>query len=201
MGIDALLEEIRDRAREEEAEIRRDADAGAEGIIERARSEAEEERARALEEAERELRAELRGERARVEHEVRRQVMEARAELLGRVRERALELAGEATATGAYRRGLPERIREARSCLPEDAGVVVRCPAALEEPIREALGGSDDVRVEVDAAVGAGFRATTPGGDLTADATLARRLERDWPELTVGVLEQLEERWAETGDR
>lgn len=202
MGIEALLAELRSRAREDEAEIRRESETEAERIVERARAEAEEERTRALEEAERELRVRLRAERARVENEVRGQVMDARHELLGRVRDRALELTAEATDADTYRSRLRERIRDARSCLPEDADVVLRCSPSLEKPIREALAGVDgDVRVEVGPEVEAGFRATTPGGAVTADATLGRRLERDWPELTMGVLEELEERWAATGDR
>ena len=214
MGIDALLRELRERSRREEAEIRREAEEEAGRIVEEARREAGEERRRALRQAEEELREELRAEREREENRVREQVMEARDELLTRVREKALEMLDAATDSDLYRRQLPTRIREARSCLPEDAEVVVRCLPSLETPIREALArldsgldsGTDsrtggDVRVEADGDVGAGFRATTPGGTVTADDTLARRLERDWFELTPVVLEELEERWAETGDR
>lgn len=218
MGIDALLRELRERSRQEEAEIRREAEDEAERIVEEARREAGQERRRALRQAEQELRDELRAEREREENRVREQVMEARAELLERVRSRVLELLDAATDSEIYRRQLPGRIREARSCLPEDREVVLRCPPSLEEPIREALaetapeansdavsdrdsGTNGEVRVETDGDVGAGFRATTPGGTITADATLARHLERDWSELTPVVLEELEERWAETGDR
>ena len=201
MGIDALLRELRERSREEEAEIRREAEEQAERIVEEARREAEERRREALQEAEDELREELRAEREREENDVRRQVMEAREELLGRVRETARELLDEAAASEAYRRELPARIREALACLPEDREVVLRCPPSLEEAIREALSGTDGrVRVETDDG-GAGFRASTPGGTITADASLARRLERDWTDLASLVLEKLEERWAETGDR
>lgn len=214
MGIDGLLRELRERSREEEEEIRREAEEEAERIVEEARREAEEQRRQALQEAEEELRSDLRAEREREEIDVREQVMGARDELLGRVRSAATELLDAAADSEPYRHQLPSRIREARSCLPESREVVFRCHPALEEPIREALAEMDaeidaesdsemngDVRVEAGDDVGAGFRATTPGGGLTVDATLARRLERDWSELTPAVLEELTERWAETGDR
>ncbi len=210
MGIDGLLREMRERSREEEKEIRREAEEEAERIVEEARREAEEQRRHALQEAEEELRSDLRAEREREEIDVREQVMEARDELLGRVRSAATELLDAAADSEPYRHQLPSRIREARSCLPESREVVFRCHPALEEPIREALAEMDaesdpemngDVRVEAGDDVGVGFRATTPGGGLTVDATLARRLKRDWSELTPAVLEELTERWAETGDR
>lgn len=202
MGIDTLVGELRERARQEEAAIRREAEQKAERIVDEARREAEEKRERALRSAEEELRNELRAERDREENELREGVMEARHELLERIRSRARELLGEAAASGAYRSGLPGRLREARACLPEDREVVIRCPPPLEEPIRDALSGADGkVRVEPDDAESPGFRASTPGGTVTADATLTRRLERDWPELVPAVLEDLEERWAATGDR
>ena len=201
MGIDALLRELRKRSREEEADIRREAEEQSARLVEEARREAEKRRRDALQEAEDELREELRAEREREENDVRRKVMEAREELLDRVRETARELLDEAAASEAYCRQLPARIREARACLPEDREVVIRCPPSLEEAIREAVSGMDArVRVETDDG-GAGFRASTPGGSVTADASLARRLERDWTELAPVVLEKLEERWAETGDR
>lgn len=202
MGIDALVRELRERSRQEEAAIRREAEEKAERIVDQARREAGEKRERALRTAEQELRDELRAERDREESEVREEVMEARHELLERVRSRARGLLGEAAASGTYRSGLPGQLREALACLPADREVVIRCPPALEEPIRDALSGTEErVRVEPDDGESPGFRASTPDGAVTADATLGRRLERDWSELVPAVLDDLEERWAATGDR
>lgn len=205
MGIDELLEELGRRARKREEEVRREAEDEAGRILERARAEVEEVRQRRLEEAGEELRASLSRKRASLERAAEAQVWEARAEMLDRVRERARELLEEAADGEAYRQRLPDRLRQARSCLPEDEPVVVHCPPWLEDAVRGAVahldgeGAGGEVDVEVRPETGAGFEAAGGGGDVVVDATLGRLLDREWEDLALRVDARLEKRWAETG--
>lgn len=200
--MDELLDEIARRARRQRSELLREAEERAEEIRDRARKRAEELRARRLEDTRAEVRGELDAQRAREEQESRGQVLEARAELLERVRTRARELLDEAMRSDAYRSRLGETVREARTCLPSDREVLFRCPPALEKELREHLeDAGNGARVESDPEIAAGFLVGSPDGGVTVDATLARRLERDWEELARGVLADVEERWVATGDR
>lgn len=203
MGLTTLLEEIGRRAREREVELRRRADAEAELVVERAREDAREIRERRLQEAEQELRSRLQRERYRQESEARQTVTEARADLLDRVRERAAEMLGREPGAEAFTRLLPDLLPEARACLPEEAeGILIRCPARLEEAVRRALDETDvGGRIVVDDEVGAGVRVVDPSSATTVDATLDRLLTLYWPEISRSVVEECEERWAATGDR
>lgn len=205
MGMDELLEELGRRTRRREVEVRRRAEAEAERILDRAREETDELREQGLEEAEEELRAELSRKRTTVERRERDQVMEARAELLGRVRRRAAELLEEEAQGDVFRERLPHWLRDARSCLPADRDVVVRCGPALEDMVRDALtelgdgGPAAGVRLETDESMGAGFRAAAGSAGVAVDATLEGLLARDWEDLARDVVSRLEDRWAGTG--
>jgi V/A-type H+-transporting ATPase subunit E len=190
MGLEHLLEALE-----------RDANAQIEQLLAQARAEADRLTAAATETRERRCRAadEVR-ERSRlqeVERAVtlarrvaRRSVLEARERLLDRVFTAARTELPAAAAGPAYRAALPAALAGALAAVGNEPAVI-HCPKMLVRDL-ERLRPADRSSIEVDAAVGSGFRLATVDGAVEVDDTLEARLDRLRPMLARRVLARLE---------
>jgi vacuolar-type H+-ATPase subunit E/Vma4 len=122
----------------------------------------------------------------------RRSVLDARERLLERVFAAARGLLPEAMARDGYRAVLPRHVADALRAVG-DQPAVVRCPDALGDAVRAALGPRRDVTVETDPAAPPGITAGTTDGAVAVDNTLPGRLDRARPRLAIAVLARLKE--------
>ena len=74
-----------------------------------------------------------------------------------------------------------------------DAPATLRCHPALEPAVRKIVEGRPEISVVADPALGPGLWAEAADGSLAVDGTLAGRLRRLRPALSLDVLRDLEE--------
>jgi len=183
----ALPELISTLEEDADAEIRRE--------LHRARSEAarvaresaariERRRVERLAAREAELRREAELAIVRAHHDARHAVLSARARMI----ERVFDAARAALPSVLERPELEEVLRRdletALSLIGEDRAVV-RCPAALEPMVRAIAGETSEI--EIDDAVGLGVEVMSADRTLRIDQTLAARIERLRPALSIAI--------------
>lgn len=192
MGMERLLDRLREEARSRCEELLVEAREEAERVRAEAREEIEELRRRRLGSVESETRAAVEREVAEARGEAAAARLEARASALDRVFERAVELLADAVTDPRYR-DLARADFERAARYVGDREVSVRCPPAvgsvLQGLVREV---GEDVEVVEDPDVDPGFRLVAADGFVEVDATLTTWLERLRPELAIEVTRRLE---------
>jgi vacuolar-type H+-ATPase subunit E/Vma4 len=188
MSLDRLLETLERDAREEAERVLAAARAEAEGMRARTEAAVAGRRAEALRAREATLRADAAGRLAVVRREGRRATLDARHRLLERVRavarERVAASEGDADSLGP-------RLRTALAC-HGDRPVEIRCPPALVDAVRAAIGDRAATVVTPDAAAPAALAVRAADGAMEVDASLAGLLERHWPALALELMRELE---------
>lgn len=192
MGMERLIDRLREEARSRGEEILAEAREDAERVRAQARDEIEELRRRRLGGVDSEARAAAEREVAEARREAAAARLEARAAALDRVFERASGLLAETMSGDGYRDLASADLARAARYVG-DREVTVRCPprvvSVLEELVREA---GADVAVVEDADVEPGFRLVAADGFVDVDATLPTWLGRLRPELAIVVSGRLE---------
>lgn len=192
MSTDALRSAIESEGRARIAEVLRGAEEEAARLRDEASSRAGQRQSGALREKGVELRREASARIAAARADARKQVLEARDDLLDRVfamAEKALSAAFEAPSA---RGELVARAEQALSHMPLGGAVVVSCSTGVAPMLESALASHDDVRVECDPDLPAGFRVAAADGAVVVDATLSSLLEADRPALAIEILRRLE---------
>lgn len=173
---EARLEEARARARSIAADVeRRLAALTAQRVADR----------------ETELRRQTEARIAAARRGVRSAVLEARAELLERVFAAArTKLEDEVIDSPVYLRELPRHLEEMLAYLGDHA--TVRCPPALLDPVREALGTTSTLTVSASPDAPPGVVATSGDGRVVVDNSLTGRLDRLRGRLAIELAAELE---------
>ena len=185
-----------------DAELRRGADATAQALVRDAREEAdrieaeadrgiEGKRAATLEHWEEEYRGEARAAIASARREATREVLLAKTRLIERVLERAGALLDSAMLEDGYQATLAGDLKRTLAFVGAN-GALIRCAPVIEAKVREAVSSIDGTRLKVDESVGSGFVVDEEGG-VRVDATLESRLRRLAPQLSVEILQRIEE--------
>lgn len=188
-----------------DAELRRAANETAESILDAARSDSERvtsQSERAIESRRRELMerkeaeygADARRAIATERHTAMRAVLKARTKLVDRVLERARDRGPEASADERYLTALSAELAEAWKFVESD-DAVVRCSAALEPAIRNALSDRPRVRVQPDQEMGTGFIIEGSGGSVVVDGQLETRIDRLAETLAIEIHARLQGLW------
>lgn len=189
MGLTHLLEALERDARNEIERLSAAARAEADGITAESNARLDERRRVALDEVDRRHRYEVERALTAARRAGHRAVLEARQRLQQRVFDAVRALLPNGLATAAYRDSLPGALRRALAALGEGPAVV-RCTPAIR-PAIEAIERPAGVSVLPDDTVGSGFVAQVPDGSLDVVDTLDERLERQRPELTRWVFDQV----------
>lgn len=192
MALPGLIEALELEARTEAAAILEGARGRAEGYLRSA--EARLDRTLETEAASREgalWREEERRSARRSRFLWRRLLLEREAGL-ARILDRARDRLPGALADERYRRSIGDQMGSVLEYVGDQAAEI-RAPEALCQAIQDAVAARPRTAVVVDPDAGSGFRLVAGDGRLEVDATLERRLERDWPALRIELARSLEE--------
>ena len=189
MGLTHLLEALERDARNEVERLTAAAHTEAEGITAESRARLDERRRVALEEVDRRHRYELEQALTAARRNGRRSVLEARQRLMGRVFDAVRGVLPDALALPAYRTSLPSALARALTALGEGA-LVVHCTPAIHATM-ESIERPPGVSVVPDDTIGSGFVVRVPDGSVDVVDTLEERFERQRPELTRWVFDQM----------
>lgn len=189
MGLTHLLEALERDAGNEVERLTAAARAEADGITADARARLDERRRVALDEVDRRHRYEMEQALTAARRTGRRTVLEARQRLMQRVLDAVRALLPDALVLPAYRNSLPGTLQQALAALGEGS-LVIHCTPAIRGVI-EAIARPPGVSVVPDDSVGNGFVIQVADGSVEVVDTLEERLERQRPELTRRVFEQL----------
>jgi vacuolar-type H+-ATPase subunit E/Vma4 len=137
-------------------------------------------------------RSEARVATAGARHSAMQAVLIARTSLVDRVLEQARALLPALAENEKYLSELSDEVSTALQFVESD-GAILRCAPALEPPIREALLGRPEVKVESSADVGTGFVLRGADGSVVVDGRLEGRLERLSSTLAIEIHARLEE--------
>lgn len=132
------------------------------------------------------LEVELAEKRLRLQHEV----LDARRRFLDRVWVEALRMIGAWTATTDDLDAGSRYLDEALQHLGETRAEVL-CPPGMASAIRDLVSGRGQLTVKEDPDLGVGLRVVAENGRLVIDNSLAGRLERMWPALSVWLAARL----------
>ena len=190
MGAEELRASLEQQGRARIAALRREAEAEAERLREQAAAAAARRRAERLGRAEVELRREARARIAVARLAARRVALESRAALLDRVFAQAKQELARALAAPAAGAWLVARVAEALAHLPPGEKRLI-ASSAVVPALASALEGREDVRVEPDPALDAGFRAVSGDGRVVVEATASSLIEQARAGLAADVLHQL----------
>jgi vacuolar-type H+-ATPase subunit E/Vma4 len=124
--------------------------------------------------------------------DARKQVLEARDDLLDRVFAMAEEALSVALEAPSARGELVARAERALYHMPPGDTVVVSGSSGVAPILESALASHDDVYVECDPDLPAGFRMAAAEGAVVVDATLSSLLEADRPALAIEILRRLQ---------
>jgi vacuolar-type H+-ATPase subunit E/Vma4 len=193
VGTDALRAAIESEGRARIVAILRGAEEQARRLRDEASSLARQRQSDALRDKEVELRREASERIAAARTDARKHVLEARDDLLRRVFAMAEQALSEELEAPSAQGELVARAERALAHMPPDSAVVVTCSSGVVPMLESALGSHDDVRVECDPDLPAGFRVAAADGTVVVDATLSRLLEADRPALAIEILRRLEE--------
>ncbi len=202
MSLDALLDAVERRGREEAERVEEEARARAKAVERGAAERLRGRRDATLRDREAGLRAEADGALASARREARLRTLTARAALLDRVFRSVESALPEVARSPRYLAALPGLLAGALECVP-DGEVTIECSPGLEANVEAALREADEpatgrrVEVRPDPAVDSGLRVA--GGSVTVDLTLAGRLERGRARLAITALDA--ERSESGGDR
>lgn len=185
MGMDRLIESLREEARERAEEILAEAREEAERVRAEGREELRDLKARRLEDVEEQARAEGEAEVAAARREAAAARLEARDRGLERVFGRVEACLSGAEETEAYRRLAAADLLRARGYLG-GREASLRCRPEAAEALG-ALAREAGLQLAVEPTPGAapGFRIAAEGEGLEVDATLPTWLERLRPELAI----------------
>jgi len=184
-----------------DSELRRRAETAAQAVLRSAEAEAariaaevdeaiENRRAAKLHDREEQSRAEARAAIAIERREAMRSLLLAKTELVHRVLQHAKADLPSVARSAAYRATLPEDVDRALRFVDAE-GPIIRCPPALEDVVKDAVGKRPGVGVEAVEGVGSGF--VIIGQDqAVVDCTLETRLERLAPTLAIEIHERVE---------
>jgi vacuolar-type H+-ATPase subunit E/Vma4 len=190
VGSDALRAAIAAEGRARVAAILRAAETEASQLDREAASRARQRRDDELRDLAAAARSEANARIAVARAEARKLVLEARDELIQRVFGRARDtIASEAEALVA-RGELLARVEQALEHLPAEHPIVLTCASAVAPVLEAAFANREEVRVECDPDIGAGFRATGAHGAVVIDATLSSLLDRERPTLAIEMLQK-----------
>ncbi|MDP2479832.1 MAG: V-type ATP synthase subunit E family protein [Candidatus Palauibacterales bacterium] len=197
MSLDALLDAVERRGRQEVERVLDQARAEAAAVERAAESRLAERRADALRELEARVRGEAEARLAAARREARARVLRSRERLLEAVFEAVMAELPDAAASERYRSALPDLLAEALRCV-DARGATLECAAPLRDEAREILeapgvGGPNrqDIVVRSCPEADTGIRLLSADGRALVDATLAARLERLRPRLAIVVLAAL----------
>lgn len=189
MGLSHLLEALERDANGEIARLCSEAEAEAARITAESTSAVAERRRVAASESDRYRRREVERALTVARRAARRAVLEARQRCLIRVLASVAEQLPAALQLPAYQESVPAALERALAAL--GAGpLVIRCPPAMVS-LLERFRKRGEITVVADANVGNGFVVSVPDGTVEVVDTLEERLERQRPQLTRRVLEQL----------
>ena len=185
------------------ASLERDATAEAKALIDTARARAAsitadaaaratQRRREQLAEQERALLATTELATAQARRAARARALQARERAVERVFAAVTAALPDAAASPAFLAALPARLAQARDCVGETPAVL-RCAPALAPELRKLAAGTEGLSVVADAAMATGFVLSLCDGSLDVDETLAARLARQRPLLTVAIARALDE--------
>lgn len=191
MGMDRLLESLREDARERGEEILSRAREEAERVRAEGRDELRALRERRLEDVEAEARAAASGEVAAARREAAAARLRARDRVLERVFEGVRVQLSDAVGTEDYRRLARVDLGRTQSYVGGREGSL-RCGPETVAVLEEAMADLGlEMAVDVDREAAPGFRAVAEGGSPEVDATLPTWLERLRPELAIELAGKL----------
>jgi vacuolar-type H+-ATPase subunit E/Vma4 len=197
VSLDALLDAIERRARQEVDRVLEEARERAAAIDRESEARLRARRQAALGEREAALRTEIEASLAAARREARSRTMAAREALLDRVFGAVESSLPGAAASETYAAGLPEALEDALACV-EPNGATLECAPALVPVVSAALTRvlghapeEDGIRVLGSPETATGLRILSAGGDRVVDLTLAGRLERRRPQLAIVAMEAL----------
>lgn len=199
MGVEELRTEIERQGRARVAAISSESAAEAARVREEAARDAERRRAERLAREEAALRGEARSRVASARSAQRRRLLEAREALLERVFARAEDALSQALVSPDARAWLLDRAREAFAHLPEGA-VRIAASKGVGPTLAEAFAEREDVRVEEDPELPAGFRASSADGAVVVDATAGALIGRARATLAIDVVQRLRREPTPGGD-
>jgi V/A-type H+-transporting ATPase subunit E len=195
MGSEALATVVEAEGRARVAAIHAEAAAEADALRANAEREARRRGDEVLVVRERELRADAHARIAEVRVETRRSVLEARQRLLERIFALAREALPSALETPAAQTTLSERARSALERAPAGP-IAIRCSPAAMTAVEVAAAGRENVSVERDDALPAGFQLSAAAGALIVDATLERLLDLQRASLAIELMRRIDEETA-----
>lgn len=196
MSLDALLDTIERRGRQEVERVLEEARGEADAITRAAEARLREHREGALREIEARLRAEAGAELAAARRGARARVLRSRERLLDRVFEAAGLTLPSAALGEAFRETIPGLLAEALRCV-DPAGATVECAPPLQGAVTEVLDAglgdelSGPVGVRPAPEAETGIRVLSADSRVLVDGTLAARLERGRPRLAIIALDAL----------
>jgi vacuolar-type H+-ATPase subunit E/Vma4 len=197
MSLDALLDAVERRGRQEVERVLDQARVEAAALERAAESRVMERRAAALRELEARVRGEAEARLAAARREARARVLRSRERLLEAVFEAVVRELPDAAASERYRSALPDLLVEAQRCV-DARGATLECAAPLREEVREILdapadggAGPRDIVVRPCPEAATGIRLVSADGRVVVDATLTARLGRLRPRLAIIVLAAL----------
>ena len=193
MAIESLLEALGEEGDVEAKRVVEEARAEAARIEAEAASRVAARTADAVAARERELAAEGDAGKARLRHEGAVGILHARNRLLERVFDTASAAFPHALDLPAHEGALQGLIAEALAFVPE-VPVIVRCRPGLAARALALVASLGNVRVESDASLPEGVVVEAEDGSVRIDNTLADRLRRLRPALSVELLARLGER-------
>ncbi len=185
-----------------DSELRRRAEKAAQAILLKAEAEAariaadvdetiENRRATVLHSREDRYRTEARTAIAIERREAMRSLLLAKTALVERVLQRAKADLPSVVQSPAYRATLPHDVDRALRFV-EAEGPTLRCPSALEDAVKEAVGTRPEVSVEAQEGLGSGFVLVGQNGTVAVDCTLETRLERLAPTLAIEIHDRIQ---------